>query len=109
MERIVFLERDSLQANVRRPSFAHSWDEHHGIPGPEEVVRCLRDATIAVVNKARIRAESLASLPQLRMIAVAATGTPTRIVTMAMKGRRVRRPHIRNAGAATKIATMKPR
>ena len=75
MERIVFLERDSLQANVRRPSLPHSWEEHRGIPGPEEVVRCLRDATIAVVNKAQVGAESLARLPQLRMIAVAATGT----------------------------------
>src|SRR5262245_15874928 len=75
MERIVFLERDSLQADVRRPSFPHSWDEHRGIPGPEEVVRCLQDATIAVVNQARVGAESLANLPQLRMIAVAATGT----------------------------------
>jgi glycerate dehydrogenase len=75
MERIVFLERDSLEANVRRPSFPHSWDEHRGIPGPKEVVRCLRDATIGVVNKAQLGAESLARLPQLRMIAVAATGT----------------------------------
>ena len=28
MEHAVFLERDSLDAQVRRPAFAHSWEEH---------------------------------------------------------------------------------
>jgi glycerate dehydrogenase len=75
MEAIVFLERDSLQANVRRPAFPHSWSEHSGIPGAEELVRRLKDATIAIVNKAPLRAQALAQLPQLRMVGVAATGT----------------------------------
>jgi glycerate dehydrogenase len=35
----------------------------------------LKDATIAIVNKIPMRSETLARLPQLRLIAVAATGT----------------------------------
>jgi glycerate dehydrogenase len=75
MEAIVFLERDSLQATVRRPDFPHSWREHTGIPGPEELVRCLEPATIAVVNKAPLPAAALARLPHLKMVGIAATGT----------------------------------
>jgi len=75
MEEIVFLERDSLEAEVRRPAFAHAWREHAGIPGAEETARLLEKATIAIINKVPLRADMLARLPKLRMIAVAATGT----------------------------------
>jgi len=75
MEEIVFLERDSLEAEVRRPGFAHAWREHTGIPSPEETARLLEKATIAIVNKVPLRGDVLAKLPKLRMIAVAATGT----------------------------------
>jgi len=75
MEEIVFLERDSLEAEVRRPGFAHAWSEHAGIPSPEETARLLEKATIAIVNKVPLRGDMLARLPKLRMIAVAATGT----------------------------------
>ncbi len=75
MEEIVFLERDSLEAEVRRPAFAHAWREHTGIPSPEETARLLERATIAIVNKVPLRQDLLARLPQLRMVAVAATGT----------------------------------
>jgi glycerate dehydrogenase len=75
METIVFIERDSLEANVRRPGFAHAWHEHAGIPSEDETVRLLEEATIAVVNKTALRAGVLAHLPRLRMIAVIATGT----------------------------------
>lgn len=75
MEEIVFLERDSLEAEVRRPAFAHAWREHAGIPSPEETARLLERATIAIVNKVPLRQDLLARLPKLRMIAVAATGT----------------------------------
>jgi glycerate dehydrogenase len=75
MEEIVFLERDALEAEVRRPGFAHAWREHAGIPSPEETARLLARATIAIVNKVPLRADMLARLPKLRMIAVAATGT----------------------------------
>jgi glycerate dehydrogenase len=74
MEHIVFLERDSLDAQVRRPAFAHSWEEH-GRVAAEEVVERLKGATIAIVNKTPLPAEAIGRLPALKFIAVAATGT----------------------------------
>jgi glycerate dehydrogenase len=74
MEHIVFLERDSLDAQVRRPAFAHSWEEH-GKLAAEEIVPRLQRATIAIVNKTALRAEAIGCLPALNFIAVAATGT----------------------------------
>ncbi|MGQ0546391.1 MAG: D-2-hydroxyacid dehydrogenase [Betaproteobacteria bacterium] len=75
MEEIVYLERDSLDAEVRRPSFPHAWREHTGIPDAEATARLLEQATIAVVNKTPLRAATLERLPRLKLIAVAATGT----------------------------------
>lgn len=74
MERIVFLERDTLTVEPRRPSFEHTWRDY-GSTRPEEVVERLRDATVAVVNKTPLRADVLERLPGLKLIAVAATGT----------------------------------
>jgi glycerate dehydrogenase len=74
MQHIVFLERDSLEAEVRRPSFPHQWQEF-GRVGEDELVQRLEPATIAIVNKTPLRAATLARLPALRMVAVAATGT----------------------------------
>jgi glycerate dehydrogenase len=74
MEHVVFLERDSLDAQVRRPAFAHSWEEH-GKLAAEEIVPRLQRATIAIVNKTALRAEAIGRLPALKLIAVAATGT----------------------------------
>lgn len=71
---VVFMDRASVKANVRRPSFAHDWREYEKSTG-DEVVSKLGDATIAIVNKVPMRADSLAQLPKLKMIAVAATGT----------------------------------
>lgn len=75
MEEVVFLERDALEADVRRPSFPHAWREHTGIPDAREAARLLEQATIAIVNKTPLGAATLALLPRLRMISVAATGT----------------------------------
>ena len=74
MQHVVFLERDSLDAEVRRPAFPHAWEEHGRVP-PEELERLLAPATIAIVNKTLLAGATLERLPQLRMIAVAATGT----------------------------------
>jgi glycerate dehydrogenase len=74
MEHIVFLDRDSLMANVRTPHFPHRWQDH-GATSAGQVVERLRGATIAVTNKVPLRAEAIARLPDLKMIAVAATGT----------------------------------
>ncbi|HLM58994.1 MAG TPA: D-2-hydroxyacid dehydrogenase [Pyrinomonadaceae bacterium] len=74
METIVFLDRDTLDAELRPPSFEHRWVDY-GATGEAEVFERLRDATVAVVNKVPLRAEVLSRLPRLKLIAVAATGT----------------------------------
>jgi glycerate dehydrogenase len=73
MEHVVFLERNSLKAAVRKPAFDCSYVEHP-ITNLDEVLERLKDATIAIVNKVPVRAETLAQLPKLKMIAMAATG-----------------------------------
>jgi len=71
---IVFVDRASLVADMRAPSFAHDWTDHAQTP-PHEVVARIRDADIVVVNKVRLTAEILAQAPRVKMIAAAATGT----------------------------------
>jgi glycerate dehydrogenase len=74
--RIVFLDRDSVIANIRKPAFAHEWTEYPATAHADAAAR-LRGAraTVAITNKVKLRAEDLAQLPDLKMIAVAATGT----------------------------------
>lgn len=73
MHRIVYLESGALIADLRRPAFLHSWTEHVATRQAEVAGR-LAGASIAVVNKLRLDAATLAALPGLRMIAIAATG-----------------------------------
>ncbi|HEX8476113.1 MAG TPA: D-2-hydroxyacid dehydrogenase [Pyrinomonadaceae bacterium] len=73
--RIVFLDRDALRADVRRPRFAHEWREYGQTESASDVVERLRDADIAIVNKVRLRETELVQLPSLRFVAIAATGT----------------------------------
>lgn len=74
MHRIVFLEREAIIAEVRRPAFPHRWIEYAQTTR-ERLAERLAGATIAIVNKLPIAAELVAALPDLQMIAVAATGT----------------------------------
>ena len=74
MERIVYLERESVIAEVRRPACAHAWVEYDKSLQAEVAPR-LADASIAIVNKLQIDAGMIARLPKLQMVAVAATGT----------------------------------
>ncbi|MBY0240822.1 MAG: D-2-hydroxyacid dehydrogenase [Burkholderiaceae bacterium] len=71
---LVFLDRDSVIAHVRRPAFDHTWTEYAASTADEARTR-LQGATIAITNKVPLRAATLAQLPDLQMIAVAATGT----------------------------------
>jgi glycerate dehydrogenase len=71
--RVVFLDRASLKAKVRRPSFASDYVEHEKT-AEAQIVQRLAGATVAIINKVPMRAETLRQLPQLKMIAVAATG-----------------------------------
>ena len=70
---VVFLDRDSLKATVRKPARAERYVEH-AKTSPGEIVAKLEDASVAITNKVPLRAETLAQLPKLKMIAVAATG-----------------------------------
>jgi glycerate dehydrogenase len=73
MQQVVFLDRSTLKADVRRPAFAHTWQEYP-VTAVSELPQRLNEATIAITNKVPLRAETLRDLPRLRMIAVAATG-----------------------------------
>lgn len=72
--RIVFLDRASLIADMRAPSFAHDWIDHDQT-APAEVVARIQGADIVIVNKVKLSAETLAQAPSVKMIAVSATGT----------------------------------
>jgi glycerate dehydrogenase len=73
MERIVFLERNTFDAEFRRPQFDHEWIEYGETEGTQIVGR-LREATIGICNKLPLREPDLSQLPKLKLIAVAATG-----------------------------------
>ncbi len=74
MERIVFLERNTIAADFRRPAFDHEWIEF-GESFQDQVVERLRGATIAISNKLSLRQAELSQLPALKLIAIAATGS----------------------------------
>lgn len=76
MQQIVFLDSDTLDAGItlHRPDFPHHWQSHPST-APEQVVERLRNASIAIINKVRIGATELAQLPDLKLIALAATGS----------------------------------
>jgi glycerate dehydrogenase len=71
--RVVFLDRASLKAKVRQPATAANYVEH-AKTSASEIVERLQGAAVAITNKVPLRAESLSQLPDLKMIAVAATG-----------------------------------
>lgn len=71
---IVFLDRSTLEANLRTPNFPHSYKEYQ-TTAVDEIVERLASATIAIINKVPMREATLAQLPNLKLIAVAATGT----------------------------------
>lgn len=74
MQRVVLLDRASVIADFRRPAFAHEWIEFPQT-SPEAVLERLRGAMVAIVNKVPLPAAVLEALPELKMVAVAATGT----------------------------------
>lgn len=94
MHHIVFLDRDSLVANVRRPRFEHDWTDYPGTE-PADVVARLAGATIAITNKVPLREDAIAQLPGLKMIAVAATGTDN-VDLAACRARGIAVANIRN-------------
>ncbi len=71
---IVFLDRATLQAQLKKPDFQHTYREYPET-APNEILERLQGATIVITNKVPMRAEILSKLPDLKLIAVAATGT----------------------------------
>ena len=77
--KIVFLDRATIEKNIviREPNFNHEWTEfdYTNHNDSKLILERLKGATIAVINKVPMRKENLKKLPDLKMIAVAATGT----------------------------------
>jgi len=71
--KVVFLDRASLKAKVRNPKGASEYVEYQRT-SVDEIVPRLKGAAVAIVNKVPMREATLAQLPELKMIAVAATG-----------------------------------
>ncbi len=92
--KVVFLDRESVGADVREFGFDHHYEEHEATE-VHEIVDRLKGATVAVINKVPMRADTLAQLPDLKLIAVAATGTDC-IDKAAAKERGIAVVNIRN-------------
>ena len=73
--RIVFLDRDTLRKDItiRKPDFDHEWINYDQTQASQIVDR-LSQADIAITNKVPLNGDTLAKLPRLKMIGVAATG-----------------------------------
>jgi glycerate dehydrogenase len=74
MERIVFIERKTIDADFRRPGFDHEWIEYPETTAGQVVDR-VRDATIIISNKLSLGELQLADARELKLIAIAATGS----------------------------------
>jgi len=74
--KIVFLDRETLspQTLLRSPSFPHELHLHNRT-APAEVRARISDAHVVVVNKVKLSAQDIEAAPNLRLVAVAATGT----------------------------------
>jgi len=72
---VVFLDSDTLAAHISlRPlSFAHELVTYPRST-PDQVAERIADATIVITNKVPITASALAQAPNLKLVAVAATG-----------------------------------
>ncbi|PML81542.1 D-2-hydroxyacid dehydrogenase [Enterovibrio norvegicus] len=75
MEKIVFLDSATIPAHIHipTPSFDHQWISYQET-APHQVIERLTDATMVIVNKVVLDANTLSQLPHLKLIAVSATG-----------------------------------
>ncbi|KVW95585.1 D-2-hydroxyacid dehydrogenase [Thiobacillus denitrificans] len=72
--KIVFLDRKSLIASLRTPSFVHEWIDYDQTQASEMAER-IHDASVIISNKVKLPGEMLTQAPNVKMIAAAATGT----------------------------------
>lgn len=75
LPRIVHLDRMTLGGmDIPRPDLPHEWISHEFTEAGEVVDR-LAGAQVAIINKVKLDAATLSALPDLKLIAVTATGT----------------------------------
>ncbi|MGF6773609.1 glycerate dehydrogenase [Paraburkholderia sp. GAS199] len=76
MHKIAFLDRATLapQIVLREPRFEHQLIEYENTT-PEQVSTRLAGVSIVITNKVALTRETLERLPDLKLVAVAATGT----------------------------------
>ncbi|MCH4223420.1 MAG: D-2-hydroxyacid dehydrogenase [Alcaligenes faecalis] len=76
LTRIVFLDRETLSDSVQLPQvpFKHEL-QVYGRTAPDQVAERIADADIVISNKVALRREHLQAAPNLKMIALAATGS----------------------------------
>lgn len=99
--RVVFLDRATLspQTRVRPFAFPHVLTVHERT-GADEVAARIADADIVITNKAPVRAAAIAGAPNLKLVAVAATGTDV-VDVAACAGRGITVSNIRNYAVNT--------
>lgn len=76
MLKIVHLDSSSLPKHIPipRPNIEHQWTAYEATD-PEQTLERLQSADVAVTNKVLITRELMQQLPDLKLIAVTATGT----------------------------------
>ncbi|MFC3395932.1 2-hydroxyacid dehydrogenase [Brenneria rubrifaciens] len=81
MLKITFLDKGALpetiflkKNNFRRPQCRHEWVEY-SYTSPEQVIERAKNSHIIITNKTLLTRETLSALPELKLIAVTATGT----------------------------------
>lgn len=101
MTRIVMLDRETLppQTVLRAPEFHHVW-EAYDRTAPDQVSSRIAGADIVITNKVRLTGEAIAQAPNLRLIAVAATGYDC-VDLGACRARRVAVSNIRDYARTT--------
>ena len=72
---IVHLDRATIgpAIHLRKPTCTHEWVSYDRT-AQEDVIGRLKGADIAVLNKVALSADDIAQLPDLKMIAISATG-----------------------------------
>ncbi|PHV12065.1 D-2-hydroxyacid dehydrogenase [Chitinimonas sp. BJB300] len=99
MLNIVFVDRASLPVAVPPLPLPHHWAEFDTTSPAEITARCI-DADVIVSNKVMLDANTIAALPRLKLIAVAATGI-NHIDLAAAKARGIAVCNIRGYADAT--------
>ncbi len=75
MTKIVFLDRSTFPPDFTftRPSFPHEWEVYDETPATETIAH-IGGAEIAITNKVKLPGDVLSAAPNLKMVAIAATG-----------------------------------